>query len=56
MESCELVSLISAIACVLAQNCTTEELTLLSASLTQLGDTINSILVNNELCENTRKS
>lgn len=51
MNSCELVTLISAIACVLAENCTAEELTMLSATLTQLADTITTINVRNEQCE-----
>ncbi|MBU3874842.1 hypothetical protein HGO97_003310 [Faecalicatena sp. AGMB00832] len=50
-NSCELVTYVSSIACVLAKNCRTEDLELLAAIFSQLGDTLATILVNNALCE-----
>lgn len=61
MNSCELVTYVSSIACVLSKNCQTEDLELLAAIFSQLGDTLATILVNNALCqpvetENDRES
>lgn len=44
MNSCELVTLISTLSCVIADNSTDYELSLLSAIFTQLGDSLNTIL------------
>ena len=44
MNSCELVTLISTLSCVIADNSTDDELSLLSAIFTQLGDSLNTIL------------
>lgn len=50
MNSCELVTLVSSIACAIARECTPKEIALLSAIFTQLGDTLDSIAVNSEFC------
>jgi hypothetical protein len=52
MNSCELVTYVSSIACLMAKNCSTEELELLAAIFNQLGDTIDTILVNEANCSN----
>ncbi len=44
MNSCELVTLISTLSCVIADNSTDEELSILSAVFTQLGDSLTTIL------------
>ncbi|MRM86969.1 hypothetical protein DWX41_05365 [Hungatella hathewayi] len=50
MNSCELVTYISSIACFLSKNCSTEELEMLAAIFSQLGDTLATILVNEANC------
>lgn len=45
MNSCEIVTTITAIACALSESCSEEELELISAALTQLADTLSTILV-----------
>jgi hypothetical protein len=49
MKSCELVLTISAIACTITECCDKEELPIIAAFFTQLGDTIATIIANNEL-------
>ncbi|HHU70988.1 MAG TPA: hypothetical protein GXZ21_03010 [Clostridiales bacterium] len=51
MDECELVIFISTVACSLAKCCSAEELTILSAIFTQLGDSLATILTKRELCE-----
>lgn len=48
LNSCELVQLISAIACIIAKDKTSDELALLSAFFTQLGDTLTTIAAVND--------
>lgn len=45
MNSCELVTLVSTLSCLIADNSTDDELSILSAVLTQLGDSLNTILI-----------
>jgi hypothetical protein len=49
MNECELLSLITVIACAIAQNCSEEEIGLLAAVFTQLGDSLATILAKREL-------
>lgn len=49
MNSCELVTFISALACTIAQNKTQEEINILAAIFTQLGDTLATISVSRDL-------
>ena len=51
MSECELIALISTIACTLSKCCSTDELTILSVTFTQLGDTLATILAKREFCE-----
>ncbi len=44
MSSCELVTLISTLSCLIADNSTDDELSILSAVFTQLGDSLTTIL------------
>ncbi|WP_310602553.1 DUF6774 domain-containing protein [Anaerosporobacter sp.] len=52
MNSCNLVATITGIACTLSNCLSEEELAILAAALTQLGDTIATILTNEEIREN----
>lgn len=56
MSPCELVTFVTAIACNMSKVCSTEELTLLAAVFTQLGDTIATILVQEEALETAQSS
>ncbi len=49
MDECELVILISTIACAIAKCSTDDELTLLAAVFSQLGDTLATIVTSREL-------
>lgn len=51
MDECDLIVLISAIACTLSKCCTTEELSLLAVTFTQLGDTLSTVITKRELNE-----
>lgn len=51
MNSCELVTLISSIACYISRNCSKEERSLLAAVFSQLGDTLSTMLTHEEICE-----
>lgn len=55
MNSCELVTFVSSLACVLSENCTTDELSIMAAVFTQLGDTLVTIVTHNEVCCNKTK-
>ena len=52
MNACELTASITALANAVACKMSNEELTLLGVILTQLGDTITTIAVQREICEN----
>lgn len=52
MNDCELISLITAIACTIIKCFPDEELELLAAALTQLGDTLATYLARKSLREN----
>ena len=51
MTSCELVTLISTLACAISEAYTEEEIEILSTILTQLGDTLTTILAHNSVCK-----
>lgn len=51
MNSCELVTLVSSIACAIAKNHTSDEISLIAAVFSQLGDTLETIQANEELCQ-----
>lgn len=50
MDACELTAAVTALANVLAGKLTDDELTLLGAVLTQLGDTLTTIATRRSLC------
>jgi len=43
LNACEFVNLITSIACIISKDKSTDELNLLSAVFSQLGDTLNTI-------------
>lgn len=51
MQSCELVTMISTLACCIAKDKTPDEINMLAALLTQLGDTLATIATNEEFCQ-----
>lgn len=54
MNSCELVTFISALSCAIAKNCTADETVMLAAFFTQLGDSLATIAAADEFCEKTK--
>lgn len=50
MQSCELVTLVSSIACCLAKDRSPDEIALLSSIFNQLGDTLVTIAAHQALC------
>lgn len=56
MKSCELVSFVTAVACNMASCYSEDELTILSAVFSQLGDTLATILTNESLLESAKAS
>jgi hypothetical protein len=55
MEDCELVALITAAACAISKCCNENEIAILAASFTQLGDTLATINTQREIRENNAK-
>ena len=56
MNACELTASITALANTLACNLTEDELNLLGAALTQLGDTLITIATQKSICSRGRQS
>lgn len=50
MQSCEFVMSITALACNIAKNRTSDEISLIGAFFSQLGDTLATIAAQQELC------
>ena len=55
MNSCELVTTISAIAIALSKQCSTDELSILGAAFTQLGDTLTTIVAHDGVCNSNKE-
>jgi len=51
MNSCDLVASITAIACQISQGKSTDEIEFLAAILSQLGDTLVTIAINNSIIQ-----
>lgn len=51
MNECELTASITALAVTLAQKLDADQLALIAAATSQLGDTLNTILVQREICQ-----
>ena len=56
MNSCELTTAITAISNILSCKLSIDELNLLGAVLTQLGDTLTTIATQKSFCENIEKN
>lgn len=56
MKSCELVTFISSLSCMIAKDKTDDELALLSAIFTQLGDSLATIAVTRGIEEKCNKN
>lgn len=54
MKSCNLAFMISAIACEIAKDKTADEISLLGAIFSQLGDTLNTIAAQEAICSDTK--
>ncbi|WP_124066000.1 DUF6774 domain-containing protein [Clostridium sp. E02] len=52
MQSCELVAIVSSIACCIAQDRSADEIALLSSVFNQLGDTLATIAAFDAICCN----
>ena len=55
MDPCELTAMITAAANAIAADLSDDELTLLGAVLTQLGDTLNNIAIRRSLCSTSNE-
>jgi hypothetical protein len=55
LDECEFVIFISTLACTLDKCYSDDELSVLAATLSQLGDTLATILAKRELCEKLTK-
>lgn len=51
MQSCELATYITALACAISKCCSEDEIAVISTALTQLGDTLATIAAQNQLCK-----
>ncbi|MGN0314702.1 MAG: DUF6774 domain-containing protein [Fusicatenibacter sp.] len=51
LNSCELVTLVSTIACQISKCCSEEELAVLAAIFTQLGDTLATMIAHKNFCQ-----
>lgn len=51
MKSCELITYVSAIACFISESCSEEELPIICAVLTQLNDTLKTIIIQRDVCK-----
>lgn len=54
LTSCELISYISSIACAIAKSVPEENLAMLAAIFTQLGDTLTTIALHNDICNKNK--
>lgn len=52
MQSCELVVTITAIACTIFKSCSEQEVAVMASAFSQLGDTLATMLAQEEACGN----
>lgn len=50
MESCELAFTVTALACAIAKCCSEDELSVIAAAISQLGDTLATIIAQEAVC------
>lgn len=51
MKSCELVTYVTAIACFISESCSPEELPIICAMLSQLNDTLKTMIAQDIYCK-----
>lgn len=51
MSPCELVSFVTAVACSISNCCDEDEIAVLAAVFTQLGDTLETLSVQKDICQ-----
>ena len=56
MNDCDLIVTITAIACGIIKCCSDDDISIMSAAFSQLGDTLATYLTQKELCENKQKN
>ncbi len=56
MNDCSLIFAITGIACGLINCCSDDELSIISAAATQLGDTLDTYLTQKEVCEGRQRT
>lgn len=49
MDECELITLVTVVACSISKSCSDDEISVLAAVFTQLGDTLATILTKRDL-------
>jgi hypothetical protein len=52
MKSCELITYVTVIACFISENCPKEDLPIITAMTQQLADTLRTVVVQQEVCNN----
>jgi len=55
MDECELITLVTAVACGISKCCSEDDISLLSVVMSQLGDTLATILTQREINEKKSK-
>lgn len=55
MDECCLITVISGIACAITKSCSDDDISILTAALTQLGDTLATYLTQKEIREKRQK-
>lgn len=56
MSDCSLITAVTGLACAIINNCSDDEIGLLSAVFSQLGDTLATYLTHKELCDSRKTS
>ncbi|MFA9378389.1 MAG: hypothetical protein ACERKZ_16840 [Lachnotalea sp.] len=56
MKSCQLITYVTAIACFISENCSEEDLPIVTAMIQQLVDTLRTIIIQQEVCKNKVES
>jgi hypothetical protein len=54
MDECELIALVTAVACGISKCCQEDDISIMAAVFTQLGDTLTTVLVKRESRENNK--
>ncbi len=52
MDECELIALVTSVACAISKSCSDDDISVLSAVFSQLGDTLQTVLTQREIRNN----